>query len=65
MYRSVLISRGWDKGVPLYAEVYSFQGVGIEEGVPMYTEFLLCSIGSLLLMDKCHLIISSEYYNIK
>ena len=27
----VLISQGWDRGAPLYTEVSSFQGVGIEE----------------------------------
>ena len=31
MYRGVLISGCWNRGVPLYAEVSSFQGVGIEE----------------------------------
>ena len=30
-YREVLISGGWNRGVPLYIEVSSFQGVGIEE----------------------------------
>ena len=29
--RGVLISGGWNRGVPLYTEVSSFQGVGIEE----------------------------------
>ena len=29
-YRGVFISRGWDRVVPLYTEVSSFQGVGIE-----------------------------------
>ena len=29
--QSVLISGGWNRGVPLYTEVSSFQGVGIEE----------------------------------
>ena len=28
--RGVLISGGWNRGVPLYKEVSSFQGVGIE-----------------------------------
>ncbi len=49
MYRGVLISGGWNRGVPLYTEVSSFQGVGIEGfhciqrcphfrgGVPLYT----------------------------
>ena len=31
IYRGVLISGGWNRGVPLYIEVSSFQGVGIEE----------------------------------
>ena len=31
MYRGVLISGDWNRGVPLYTEVSSFQGVGIEE----------------------------------
>ena len=31
MYRGVLISGCWNRGVPLYTEVSSFQGVGIEE----------------------------------
>ena len=31
VYRGVLISGGWNRGVPLYTEVSSFQGVGIEE----------------------------------
>ena len=31
MYRGVLISMGWNRGVPLYTEVTSFQWVGIEE----------------------------------
>ena len=30
MYRGVLISGGWNRGVPVYTEVSSFQGVGIE-----------------------------------
>ena len=30
-YRGVLISGCWNSGVPLYTEVSSFQGVGIEE----------------------------------
>ena len=30
MYRGVLISGGWNRGVPLYTEVSSFQGVEIE-----------------------------------
>ena len=37
MYRGVLISGCWNRGVPLYTEVSTFQGVGIE-GVPLYTE---------------------------
>ena len=37
VYRGVLISGCWNRGVPLYAEVSSFQGVGIE-WVPLYTE---------------------------
>ena len=31
IYRGVLISGGWNREVPLYTEVSSFQGVGIEE----------------------------------
>ena len=31
VYRDVLISGCWNRGVPLYTEVSSFQGVGIEE----------------------------------
>ena len=31
LYRDVLISGSWNRGVPLYTEVSSFQGVGIEE----------------------------------
>ena len=31
MYRGVFISGCWNRGVPLYTEVSSFQGVGIEE----------------------------------
>ena len=31
MYRGVLISGCWNRGVPLCTEVSSFQGVGIEE----------------------------------
>ena len=31
IYRSVFISGCWNRGVPLYTEVSSFQGVGIEE----------------------------------
>ena len=54
IHRGVLISGGWNRGVPLYTEVSSFQVVGIEEfhcihrgvlisggwnrGVPVYTE---------------------------
>ena len=53
IYRGVLISGGWNRGVPLYTEVSSFQGVGVEgstiyrgvlisggwnRGVPLYTE---------------------------
>ena len=30
LYRGVLISGGWNRGVPLYTEVSSFQRVGIE-----------------------------------
>ena len=30
MYRGVLISECWNREVPLYTEVSSFQGVGIE-----------------------------------
>ena len=30
MYRGVLFSGGWNRGDPLYIEVSSFQGVGIE-----------------------------------
>ena len=30
VYRGVLISGGWNRGVPLYTEVSSFQEVGIE-----------------------------------
>ena len=30
VYRGVLISGCWNRGVPLYTEVSSFQGVGIE-----------------------------------
>ena len=33
VYRGVLISGGWNRGVPLYTEVFSFQEVGNE-----YTE---------------------------
>ena len=29
-----LISGGWNRGVPLYTEVSSFQGVGIEDDLP-------------------------------
>ena len=28
--RGVLISGGWNRGVPMYTEVSSFQGIGIE-----------------------------------
>ena len=50
VYRDVLVSEGWNRGVPLYTEMSSFQRVGIEgsrdvlisEGwnrvVPLYTE---------------------------
>ena len=31
VYRGILISGGWNGGVPLYTEVPSFQGDGIEE----------------------------------
>ena len=31
VYRGVLISGSWNRGVPLYTEVSSFQGAGIEE----------------------------------
>ena len=31
MYRGVLTSGGWNRGVPLYTEVSLFQSVGIEE----------------------------------
>ena len=31
VYRDVLISGGWNREVPLYTEMSSFQGVGIEE----------------------------------
>ena len=31
VYRGVLISGGWNIGVPLYTEVSSFQEVGIDE----------------------------------
>ena len=30
VYRGVIISSCWNRGVPLYKEVSSFQGVGIE-----------------------------------
>ena len=30
VYRGVLVSGCWNRGVPLYTEVSSFQGVGIE-----------------------------------
>ena len=30
-YTGVFISGGWNRGVPLYTEVSSFQSVGIEE----------------------------------
>ena len=30
VYRGVLISGGWNRKIPLYTEVFSFQGVGIE-----------------------------------
>ena len=30
VHRGVLISRSWNRGVPLYTEVSSFQGVRIE-----------------------------------
>ena len=33
VYRGVLISGCWNRGVPLYTEVSSFQGVGIEDTV--------------------------------
>ena len=42
--RGVLISRCWNRGVPLYTEVPSFQGVGIEE-FPLYTEMSLLQGG--------------------
>ena len=50
MYRGVLISGCWNRGVPLYTEVSSFQGVGIEEfhciqrcsRVPLYAEVSFC-----------------------
>ena len=29
-FHCILISVGWNRGVPLYTEVSSFQGVGIE-----------------------------------
>ena len=50
MYRGILISKGWNRGVPLYTEVSSFQEVkrgyyrgaliswGWNRGVPLYTE---------------------------
>ena len=28
--KGIFISRGWNRGVPLYTEVSSFQGVGID-----------------------------------
>ena len=31
VYRYVLILGGWNRGVPLYTEVSSLQGVGIDE----------------------------------
>ena len=37
VYRGVLISGGLKRGFPLYTEVSSFQGVGIEE-FPLCTE---------------------------
>ena len=50
LYRGVLISVCWNRGVPLYAEVSSFQGVGLavfrgvlissgrwNRGVPLYS----------------------------
>ena len=37
VYRGVLISWSWNRGIPLYTEVFSFHGVGIER-VPLYTE---------------------------
>ena len=37
MYRGVLVSGGWNRGVPLCTEVSSLQGVGIEE-FPLCTE---------------------------
>ena len=40
MYRGVLISGDWDwnREVPLYTEVSSFQGIGIGIEVLLYTE---------------------------
>ena len=38
VYRSVLISGCWNRGVPLYTEVSSFQGVGIYRRAPLYKE---------------------------
>ena len=37
VYRSVHISEGWNREVPLYIEVSSFQG-GWNREVPLYTE---------------------------
>ena len=37
VYRGVLISGGWNRGVPLYTEVSSFQLVRIERGVSVVT----------------------------
>ena len=36
MYRGVLISGCWNRGVPLYTEVSSFQGVGIKGSSTLY-----------------------------
>ena len=34
VYRGIFISVVWNKGVPLYTEVSSFQGVGMYTEVP-------------------------------
>ena len=55
MYRGVLISGCWNRGVPLYTEVSSLQGVGIGE-FHCYTEvssFQGVGIGEFHCIQRC------------
>ena len=51
VYRGVLISGGWNREVPLYTEVSSFQGVGISQYV-LYSDKFQCKLTSDNLLTR-------------